>query len=201
MLIAAADNEKTLLAMVASGNREAFTQLYTCHLNNLFRYIFLFTRSKEETEEILQEIFLKIWETRDRLPEVKSFSHYLYGIAKNRVLDHVRHLQVRHRVLAEIRRTKELAVISAADHCAYREYYRVVQEAIEKLPPKRKLIFRLNIENGLSIDDIARQLAISRSVVQKQHLKASHFIREYLFKHGEISFPILLIVHHSIFIF
>lgn len=187
MSIAAVYNEMTLLAMVASGNRVAFTQLYTSHLNDLFRYIFLFTRSREEAEEIMQEIFLKIWETRDRLPEIRSFRNYLYGIAKNRVLDHVRHLQVRHRVLAEIKRTKDTAVTATGDLCAYREYYRVVQEAIDKLPPKRKLIFRLNIENGLSLDEIASKLNISRSVVQKQQLKASHFIREYLFKHGGIS--------------
>lgn len=193
MSIAAAYNEKALLALVASGNREAFAQLYITHLNGLFRYIYLFTKSKEETEEILQDLFLKIWETREKLTEVDSFKNYVYRIAKNKVIDHVRHLQIRHRVLSEIKRTKELSGVSTSDHCAYREYYQLVQQAIEKLPPKRKLIFRLTIENGLSLDEIARQLKISPSVVQKQTYKASHFVREYLFKHGEIAFPILLI--------
>lgn len=192
MPIAAKYDEKELLALVATGNRQAFTQLYTTYLNNLYRYIFLFTKSKEETEEILQEIFIKIWETREKLPEVASVKNYLFRFAKNKLLDKIRHLQIRQRVLSEIKRTKDISETTTSDQCTYREYYRLVQQAIEKLPPKRKLIFRLNIENGLSQDEIAMQLNISKSVVQKQVYSASNFVREYLFKHGEISFSILV---------
>jgi RNA polymerase sigma-70 factor (family 1) len=192
MPIAVKYDEKALLAMVATGNRQAFTQLYTTHLNNLYRYIFLFTKSKEETEEILQEIFIKIWENREKLPEVDSVKNYLFRFAKNKLLDKIRHLQIRQRVLSEIKRTKDISETTTSDQCTYREYYRLVQQAVENLPPKRKLIFRLNIENGLSHDEIALQLNISKSVVQKQVYSASHFVREYLFKHGEISFSILV---------
>ena len=188
MPTAAEYNEKTLLAMVATGDRQAFTQLYTAHLNNLYHYIFLFTKSKEETEEILQEIFIKIWEKREKLPEVDSLKNYLFRFAKNKLLDKIRHLQIRQRVFSEIKRTTDSSETTTSDQCAYREYYRLVQLAIEKLPNKRKLIFRLNIENGLSQDEIAMQLNISKSVVKKQIYSASHSVREYLFKHGEISF-------------
>jgi RNA polymerase sigma-70 factor (ECF subfamily) len=191
MLITSKYDEQVLLAMVATGNRQAFTQLYTTHLNNLYRYIFLFTKSKEETEEILQEIFIKIWETREKLHEVESIENYLFRFAKNKLLDNIRHLQIKQRVLSEIKRTKDVAETTTINQYTYREYYHIVQQAIEKLPPKRKLIFRLNIENGLSQDEIALQLNISKSVVQKQIYKASHFVREFLFKHGEISFSIL----------
>jgi RNA polymerase sigma-70 factor (family 1) len=191
MPVAAKYDEKTLLKMVAEGNRQAFTELYTTHLNNLYHYIFLFTKSKEETEEILQEIFIKIWENREKLPEVDSLKNYLFRFAKNKLLDKIRHMQIRHRVLSEIKRTNHISETTTSDQCAYREYYNVVQQAIEKLPPKRKLIFRLNIENGLSQDEIARQLNISKSVVKKQIYRASLFVREYLFEHGEISFPVM----------
>lgn len=191
MLVAAKYDDKTLLALVATGNREAFTQLYTTHLNNLYRFIFLYTKSKEESEEILQDLFIKIWENREKLPEVNSFKNYIFRMAKNKILDTIRHLQTRQRVFAEIKRTKEIAEFTTTDQCVYREYYQVVQQAIEKLPPKRKLIFRLNIENGLSPDEIAQKLNISKSVVQKQTYKASDYVREYLLKHSEISFPIL----------
>ena len=191
MLIAAKYDERTLLAMVAAGNRQAFTELYSNHLNNLYRYIFLLTKSKEETEEILQEIFIKIWQDREKLSQVDSLKNYLFCFAKNKLLDKIRHMQIRQRVLSEIKRTKNVSETTTSDQCAYREYYQFVQQAIEKLPPKRKLIFRLNIENGLSQDEIARQLNISKSVVKKQIYRASLFVREYLFEHGEISFPIL----------
>ena len=193
----AAYDEKTMLAMVAQGNRAAFTQLYSQHLHHLYRYVFLFTRSREETEELLQELFIKIWEQRDKLDQVDSLKDYLFRVAKNKMLDNIRHLQIRQRVLSEIRRTRDASATLTADQCAYREYYHVVQLAIEKLPPRRKLIFRLNIENGLSQEEIAGQLNISKSVVQKQLYSASRFVRQYLFEHSEISLPVLLTVFFS----
>lgn len=192
MLLAVINEEKALLMRVAEGDRQAFAQLYSNYLSPIYRYIFLFTKSKEETEEILQDIFIKIWEHREKLVEVESFSNYLFRFAKNRLLDKFRHLQIRLAVLAEIRRSRNFAGSYTSDECDYREYYRMVQQAIEKLPRKRKLIFRLNIENGFSQDEIARELKISRSVVQKQIYRATDFVRKYLFEHGEISFLLLI---------
>ena len=70
MPIDAVNEGKDLLRKIAKGDRIAFTQFYSCHVNSLYRYIYLFTRSKEETEEILQDIFIKIWENREKLTEL-----------------------------------------------------------------------------------------------------------------------------------
>ena len=185
-------DEKALLVMVAAGNRSAFTTLYTAYLGQLYRYTFLFTKSKDEAEEILQEVFIRIWENREKMTGIDSLKDYLFRMTKNKLLDHIRHLQIRQKVLSEIKRTRDISTPSTSDQSAYQEYYRVVQRAIEKLPPKRKLIFRLTIENGLSQDEIAAQLHISKSVVKKQLYSASHFVRQYLFEHSEISIPVLL---------
>ena len=198
MLIASIYDDKILLARVAKGNMKAFTQLYSTYLKDVYHYIFLFTKSKEETEEILQEIFIKIWEGREKLVEIECFKNYLYRIAKNKVLDRVRHMQVRHRVLMEIKRDRIISEAATGDQCAFKEYYQIVQQAIEKLPPRRKLIFRLTIENGLSQDEIARQLNISQSVVQKQLYSATHFVKEYLFRHAEISLSSLIMFSAAI---
>ena len=199
MPIASKENKNMLLAKVAGGDRNAFTQLYTDHLNNLFRYIFLITRSKEETEEILQEVFIRIWENRAKLPAIDSFENYVFRCARNKLLDNVRRLQVKQRVFSEIKRSKETSASTTSDLSAYKEYYLLVQQAIEKLPPKRKLIFRLNIENGYSREEIARHLNISDSVVKKQIYKASYFVRAYLVKHGEISMSLLTALGISCF--
>ena len=185
-------NERMLLEQVAVGNRLAFKSLYSLYLDNVFRYIYLFTKSEYETEEILQEVFIKIWENRERLTEIQSFKNYLFKAAKNKVLDALRTEKVRHRVMAEIKRNNALSDISTLDAVAFREYYQIVQTAINKLPPKRRLIFRLNTENGLSLDEIAQQLCISKSAVKKQLYKAFDFVREYLALNGEISLPALL---------
>jgi RNA polymerase sigma-70 factor (ECF subfamily) len=106
---------------------------------------------------------------------------------------------VKQRAFSEIKRSKEVSASTTSDQSAYKEYYLLVQQAIEKLPPKRKLIFRLNIENGYSREEIARHLNISDSVVKKQIYKASYFVRAYLVKHGEISMSLLTTLGISCF--
>lgn len=191
-------NENELLLQVATGDRGAFTKLYSQYLDAAFHYVYLFTKSKDDTEEILQEVFVKIWENREKLGEIQSFKNYLFKAAKNRVLDEVRKEQVRYRVLTEIKRGRNVDDKSTEDTLAYKDYYRVVQQAIEKLPPKRKLIFRLNTENGLSHDEIAAQLGVSKSMVKNQLYKAYDFVRHYLSQHGGLSLPAILLLCASI---
>lgn len=192
MPITAYKEGNTLLKRIAKGDRDAFAQFYTSHVKSLYKYIYLFTRSKEETEEMLQDIFMKIWDRREKITELESAKNYLRQVARNKIIDKVRSHQIKHRVMAEIRRSKDVFDFATDDECAFREYYKFVQQAIDKLPPKRKLIFRLNIENGLSKAEIAQQLKISSSVVEKQIYGATHFVRKYLFEHGEISLFLLI---------
>lgn len=192
------NDEKIMLAMIAKGSRAAYEQLYQTYLDPLYHYIFLFTKGKEDTEEILQEIFIKIWEQREKLTQVKSVKDYLFRMAKYKILDNIRHLQIKNRVLSEIKRTRALSEAITSDQCEYKEYYDIVQTAVGKLPPKRKIIFRLNTENGLSMDEIAQQLNISRSVVKKQLHIGNCFVRQYLSDHSEIHLTVIIMaVLHS----
>jgi RNA polymerase sigma-70 factor (ECF subfamily) len=184
--------EKMLLMQVAAGDRKAFTELYSQYVEDVYSFIFLFTKSKEDSEEIMQDVFVKIWEKREKLLEVESFKSYLYKAAKNKLISEVRHLQIKHRVLSEIKRNKATSYETANYEIDYRAYYQAVQKAIEKLPPKRKLIFRLSTENGLSHDEIASQLKISKSFVKNQLYKSYDFVRQYLSRHGEFYFPMLI---------
>lgn len=199
MMNATQYDEKKLLLQAADNDRTAFAELYKVHLNNLYDYIFLFTKSRHETEEILQDVFVRIWENRKKLTGVLSFKSYLFKAAKNKLISQVRHLQIRHRVLSEIKRNKAVAQETTQDMIEYKEYYLAVQAAIEKLPPKRKLIFRLTVENGLSYDEIASELNISKPLVKKQLYKAYDFVRQYLTKHTELTFSLLAFFSLSVF--
>ena len=184
--------EQELLKRVAAGDRKAFTQLYTGWLNNVHDYVHFFTRSAETTEELVQEIFIKIWEHHHRLAAVRSFKSYLFRIAKNTVIDHVRHQQVRHKVLRNLEQQAITAHTDTEQQLTYTAYYNTVQAAIERLPEKRKLIFRLSTQEGLSHDEIATLLHISKSVVKKQLYAAFDFVRQYLYQQGEFSLCLLI---------
>ena len=185
--------EKQMLLKVASGDRSAFQILYKQYLPGLYRNVFLFTHSRETTEEIVQDVFIKIWEVKETLVNVRSFENYLYRSAKNKLFDFIRHEQVKYKVHLQLKRSANSASETIHDDVVYKEYYRIVQEAINTLPPKRKLIFKLSAESGLSHDEIAAHLKVSKSFVKGQLYKSYETVRSYLAKHGEFTFSLLAI--------
>lgn len=178
--------EREILDRCAGGDRDAFAILYKFYLSALTRYIFLFTRSTELSEEIVQDVFVRIWEKKETLIAVNSFQAYIFKAAKNLLLDHLRKEQTISRF--EILRTPftEECVEQTDDNLIYGQYFAIAQEAISQLPEKRKQIFELKTRDELSLDEIADQLAISKSVVKKQLYAATSFVKDYLRKHGEM---------------
>jgi RNA polymerase sigma-70 factor (family 1) len=189
-------NETELISLVANGDRGAFTRLYTTYLNNIYKYIFSICYSKEVSEEIVQQLFVKIWENRANLTGVIAIKPYLYRSAKNLLLNHIKKEQVETRVLDVVELNTQHETNNTYNELVYGEYYQLAQNAINLLPEKRRQIFKLRLNDDLSLDEIALKLSISKSVVKKQLYTGMDFVRKYLFKHGEI---IVLLAYLSVF--
>lgn len=184
--------EKELLKKCALGDRQAFSTLYTTYLSQLMRYLFLFNPSREENEEIIQDVFLKIWEKRESLAEIESFKAYAFKISKNLLIDGIRRAKVEKKVREFIAPESEDCGIRLDDDLCFEEYQNVASKAIDRLTEKRRHIFELRTKDGLSLDEIADRLQISKSVVKKQYYAASSSIVEYLKKRGEMTISAFL---------
>jgi RNA polymerase sigma-70 factor (family 1) len=186
--------ESALLRALAAGDRPAYTQLYSGYLDSLTQWLFLFTGSKETAEEITQDTFLKIWEKRSTLAGVQSFKAYLFRAAKNQLINHIRRQQVHAKTLDHIRQQSDTEAnnLDTAHQADYRQTHDLVRQAIEKLTKKRKQIFLASTEEGLSLDEIAARMGITKNVVKKQLYEAYDFVREYLTTHGELSAILIL---------
>lgn len=180
-------DERQLLLAASTGSRKAFAILYSRYLAGLSRYIFLFTGSAELAEEVVQDVFVSIWEHHSKLQEVAFFRAYLYQVARNLVIDTLRQ-QKRHAVLIGRLKSEALQTQGSADSALiYGQYNEIAQAAIDLLPEKRKRIFLLRTQEELSLDEISLQLAISKPVVKKQLYAATAFVRKYLLIHGGLS--------------
>ena len=194
-------DEADLLRRVSDGDRKAFTILYSRYLNQLYRYIYLFTKSKVTSEEIVQNIFIKIWTNRQVLKNITSFKGYLYRSAKNLLLDEIRKNQVQTKVHLTLKPKTEESHEESDAVIIYNQYYQIAQDAINLLPEKRKQIVELRIKHHLTLDEIAEELSISKGVVKKQLYAGFSFIKAYLRKHAEIEhyiLPIIYLAHFSI---
>jgi RNA polymerase sigma-70 factor (ECF subfamily) len=192
-----AQDEQRLTAGLAAGDRQAFTALYTRHLDALYQYILLFTGNPQEAEEIVQDVFVRIWERRALLGEIGSFKAYVFRAAKNQLINFLKREQVRLRVAGNLQAAAPDDNVNASgtrEQVDYRGTRALLGQAIRELPKRRKEIFLLSTEEGLSLDEIAVRLGISKNVVKKQLYEGYAAVREYLTRNGELSAYLILLL-------
>ena len=173
------------------GDRKAFNILYTQYLSQLYRYIYLFTKSKEQSEEIVQDVFVKIWEKRENLTHITSFKSYLYKSAKNLLLDEIRKNAMKAKAHQLLKPATEEGYELADTRIISLQLNQIANEAIALLPEKRRAIFLMRTREELSLDEISSKLSISKSVVKKQLYAGISFVRSYMHK-NEITAIIIL---------
>jgi len=162
------------------------------------RYIALFEPSGGSLDELTQDVFIRIWEKRGHLERVESFRSYLFLETRNVVFNYLRGLKLQ-------RKMKELEEVAdpggdghvVEDSLLYKQYYVIALEAMDKLPPGRRKVLKMTVDDGLTLDEIAAELGISRAGVKKQLYAATAFVRQYLMEHGEIT--VLLFLFLSLF--
>lgn len=179
----------------ADGNQLAYGYLYTHHYPRLQVAITFITQDKDESEEILQETFLRIWKTKEKLLLVRSFEDYAFRVAKNLLFDHLRRKKVHLKAIDAITmQLKEDDVTNGGDQqLVYKEYHDIATRAIDTLDPRKKEIFLLRTQEGLSFEEIADRCGIAVVTVKKHFYASFHTIRELLNEHGGV-FTFLLIL-------
>ncbi|MFY7900411.1 MAG: RNA polymerase sigma factor [Chitinophagaceae bacterium] len=178
--------EKRLLQKIAEGDRIAYTQMYTQYLPKIYQFIYRFThQSKEITEEIVQDVFLSIWEKKETLVAVQNFDSYVFKIAKNKVLNSIKHQAFKDHLHQSFSQTLDTKHVNTESSIVYAEYHQTAIDAIKNLPEKRRIVFLLSTQVGLSLDEIAQKLGISKSRVKQQLYEAKDYIKQYLHKNAE----------------
>jgi RNA polymerase sigma-70 factor (ECF subfamily) len=179
-------NEPLLLKQVAEGGWDAYTVLFNHYLPKLSSYIYPFVyRSSQDIEEVIQEVFLKIWEKRETLVAVKCFESYLFRMAKNKLIDLLKYnqsMQKKHQAYSHL---KPVAHSETEQSLLYIEYYDIAKRAISHLSPKLQRVFLMSTEDELSLDEISTQLSLPKETIKKRLYLACSFIRNYLRTHAE----------------
>ncbi|PUZ25844.1 RNA polymerase sigma-70 factor [Chitinophaga parva] len=188
-------NEQALLQQLALGDREAFTTIYQQYHAGIYNYLLKFTRNPALTEDLVHDVFLKIWEVRAQLDIRKSFDSYLYRLARNTALNQLNRLALYDTIRDELLHRLSLDATDQPlmNALETKQYEALLQKALDSLPPQRREAFILCRQQGRSYEEAAAMMHISRNTF-KQHLSlAVKSIRDYLLEHGNISLLILLV--------
>ena len=169
--------EKELFRAVAEGDKVAFRKLFH-HYNSLLQpFIFKLTRSSPAAEEVIQEVFLKLWLHRDRLTGIDNPKAYIVRIASNESMNYLRALAKDKQLSEELGKRPEALSPSPDQSLLYRETEASLHEAIEQLPSACRQIYQMSREEYKRIPEIALELKLSDSTVKNQLVKALKIIR------------------------
>ena len=176
------NNDEDLLLRIKKGDEIAFELIFYRYKGKLYDFIHRSLPSDEDAESMVQEVFTKLWINRHQLDPSKSLNGLLYRIARNELFGHLRKVLVRRRYLEELSFSMERSNDITERQIEYIELKKLVAQLVAAMPEKRKQIFKLSREEGLTYKQIALQLGISENTVDSQIRKALDYLKENLRK-------------------
>ena len=180
--------DKDLLKALKDGDLKAFDEIYYKYHKKLFAYSLKFIKSRADIEDLIQKIFVIIWEKRENINPEKSFNNYLFTIIRNEIYDFLKKKAITEyyndQIFAEIEETNEDIEI--------KKLVEIIYSLIEKIPERRRQIFMMNRDLGMTYRQIAEELGISENTVDTQIRNSLNYLRTELPK--QINSSTLLLI-------
>lgn len=176
-------NEMELFVSISKGDEAAFTQVFYHYEPRIYPFVFNLTGSQVIAEEVVQEVFIKLWNKREMAADIQNPRAYIFRMAANKVTNHLRTLARKAKAenyLTALQNDEHNATEEAVQ---LKEMQQLISQAVEQLPPQRKLIYKLSRQEGLKNEEIAIKLNLSLSTVKNQLSTALNAIREHLQKY------------------
>ncbi len=190
-------DEARLLAMLSHDSEFAFQVLFDQHKNHVYKVACLYTKSTDTAEEILQEVFMKVWTHRKNLGEIKSFEAWLYTVTKNAILNYNKRLAAEWKMYKSYTQQNRTTENDTDHKICDAQFQKLLQEIITQLSPKQQLIYKLAKEESLSYKQIADLLSISPLTVKTHLASALRTIRNNL-RHHNKEFLILFLISTAV---
>lgn len=175
-----------------------FESLFKSHFKGLLAYAFSFLKNEANAEEMVQQVFYKLWDRRERIDIDSSVTAYLYRAIHHECLNHLRHQQVRQAHQKQTLHTTQHTHTHPEDRLKHRELQKKLDEALQKLPQQCRTIFHLSRFEHLKYQEIAQRLHISPKTVENQMGKALRILRNALADYLAIWFWAFILLTHII---
>jgi RNA polymerase sigma-70 factor (family 1) len=186
---------KETILRFKEGDPEAFDAIYRTHSKKLYYFSLGLVKDQEIAKDLVQEVFLNLWEKRDQVNADLNFDNYLFTIAYNAIRKYFRNKSLENKVLSHLQKQSPGVIESADGTVIYNELYDLASRTIDHLPPRCKAVYKLSKQEGLKIKEIAGKLNISPRTAENHLAKALKYLKEELL---ETSFLALLVYHLSV---
>ncbi len=176
-------NIKDTLQALKTGDRLAFNTIYNSYQKRLYYFIFSITKSEYNTEEILQSVFIKIWNHKENIDISKSFESFIFTIAKHLTYNHLRAIANRQSFRQELWENITQISFKTDNDLLFSEYKDILDNILDGIPQQKRSIYILSKEEGKSNQEIADLLGITQKTVKNHLWKTLQIIKEQLQPH------------------
>jgi len=169
-----------LVKSLRKGDIFAFNELFNKYSQKVYNFSMQHLKNEEDVKDLVQEIFCKIWDIREKIDEKKSFNAFLFTISLNTIRDYFRKQVKNRKLIDKWLEEAESYSESTLESIELASLEKVVGIAVEQLPPKRQIVFKLSRIEGLSNDEIAKRLKIEKKTVENHLNLALRHLRSLL---------------------
>ena len=180
--------DKELVTLLVNGSKDAYGELYVRYKTRLTHFCKRLMKDELDAEDMVHDVFLLLWKTRDTLNADLSFWGYLQTTAKNLILNKFRQINVHERFVQYTLLNEKESTNQTEDAIIDNDYEKLLDTLIEGLPPRQKEAYLLNRKQGLTYHEIAEKLQISVNTVREHISLALGKIRNQLTAHTGIHF-------------
>lgn len=191
-------DERAILVRIVQGDQQAFQMLFNHYQNKVFGYALKLLGSEVAAEEVVQNVFIKIWLNRGSLNNIENFGGYIRTVTRNHTLNELKRIARETLALAIKNQDWADADFNTENQIIYKDTHRVLQRALETLPPQQKLVYSMCKVEGMKYDEVAQKLCISPLTV-KAHLKqAAKSVKSYLLVNMELIYLLILFSYYRL---
>ncbi len=170
---------KDILILLKKGDMAAFDAIFNKYCNKLHGFVLRYVKREEDAEEIVQEVFIKIWETRTKIDIYSSFESFLFTIAYNATISLLRKRVTEKKSFEYLKSVQQFKTVeNVIDELHYKDLKNKLESLLNQLTPRQKEIYILSREEGLTHSEIASKLNISENTVKNHLVSSLKFIRK-----------------------
>jgi len=184
--------ETELTLLLKKGDKNAFATIYERYKKPLAANLLKLLKSEELTFDILQGLFLKIWENREQIRPEKSFRSYIFRIAENMVYDYYRKAARDKKMQMNIIQTSTEIYSYIEENLLIKENSNLLREAVALMPPQRQQVFTLCKLEGMSYKEVEKIMGIGPKTINSHLLQANKFLRQHFGKNPGLSAIVLV---------
>jgi len=185
-------DEAQLFEQLKAGDVDAYKEIYRRYHAQLYNYVRRFVKVPELAEDVLHDVFIKLWEIREQLNPQLPVVAYIYRITRNHVFKLIKKISVETELRSRVISIIDSNYVEPESEMQWLEYAHLLEGAIDQLSPQCKKVFKLCRQEGKTYEETAQELGISKHTVKEHMMNAMKSIKNYFVKHADIAFTLLM---------